>query len=497
MSQLEQRQPGADGLNRAIASSVLSPELKQRFEALRGLLQRALWLSERCADHEGTHILGTRLTNLQSAALLVIVGEVKVGKSSFVNALVREEVCEVAPGPCTTSIQELVYGAERKVVSLGAFWERVYLPKEVLREVTLVDTPGTNSIIQNHETITENYIPQSDLVVFVISAANPHTKSAWELLTLVSKEWHRKMVFVLHQADRASQKELTTNLALVKQYARERHVEDPIVFTLSAKREMEGMHDSGFAEFRHFLQDAIECGEVWRIKVEGSYETIRTVMNKLLAHLRAEKAAIDAERAFYQDLIRQVGAHEAKAYSLNLSMVAKLSTTYENLARQSETEFAEGLRMKQLIRRSIPFLRDKDTTAWLHDLKGRFERTARKELENESAQVSMDIIDEMRTTMDELAQSIERRQERSRGNATLPQAAKHSEILKQLRSKLECIRVDDNLLKGKAVKFFSRVAELLLEIAHDTRPAPEQAGEDQQKAGRQKYSGGDIKPENG
>ena len=101
----------------------------------------------------------------------------------------------------------------------------------------MVDTPGTNSIIQNHETITENYIPQSDLVLFVISATNPHTKSAWELLKLISKEWHRKMVFVLQQADRASQRELTTNLELVKQYARERNVENPMVFTLSAKRE--------------------------------------------------------------------------------------------------------------------------------------------------------------------------------------------------------------------------------------------------------------------
>ncbi len=367
-----------------------------------------MWLAERCADHEGTQILRARLTNLQAAALLVIVGEVKVGKSSFVNALVHEEVCEVAPGPCTSSIQELVYGAERKVTSLGQYWERLYLPKEVLREITMVDTPGTNSIIQNHETITENYIPQSDLVVFVISAANPHTKSAWELLTLISKEWHRKMVFVLQQADRASEHELRTNLELVKQYARERHVENPTVFTLSAKLEMEGMPESGFSEFRNFLQNAIACGEVWRMKVEGSYETIRTVMTKLLAHLRAEKESIDGERAFYQDLLRKVEAREAKAYSLKLGMVEKLSATYENLARQSETEFAEGLRVGQLVRRAIPFLRDKNTETWLQDLKGRFERSARKELEIEAAQVSRDILDEMRAMMDEMAKSIAR-----------------------------------------------------------------------------------------
>ena len=115
-----------------MSPNLLSPELKQQFEDLRVLLQRAVWLVEKCADVEGTQILRARLTNLQAAALLVIVGEVKAGKSSFLNALVAEDVCRVAPEPCTVHIQELVYGAERSVVSLGNSWERLYLPKEVL-----------------------------------------------------------------------------------------------------------------------------------------------------------------------------------------------------------------------------------------------------------------------------------------------------------------------------------------------------------------------------
>ena len=449
MSQLEQRQPEAGGANRAVAPRILSPELKQQFETLRDHLQRALWLAERCADDEATQILRARLTNLQAAALIVIVGEVKAGKSSFINALLREDVCEVAPGPCTAGIRELVYGGERKVVSLGQFRERVFLPKEVLREVTMVDTPGTNSIIQNHETITENYIPQSDLVVFVFSAANPHTKSAWELLTLIRKEWHRKMVFVLQQSDRASQRELTINREHVTQYARDRQVENPTVFTLSAKRELEGIPESGFIEFRNYLQNAIACGEVWRMKVEGSYQTLRSVMARLLAHLRLEKAAIDEERAFYQDLVRKVEAYEATAYSLKLAIVEKLSTTYDNLAKQSEDEFAKGLRLGKLFKRAIPFLRDKDTRTWLQDLKGRFERSARKQIEFEASDLSKDLFDWMRTMMDELVQSIAGRQERVKENVLLPQAARHLEMLEQLRSKFEFICVDDQVMRRK------------------------------------------------
>jgi GTPase SAR1 family protein len=452
MSQLEQRQPDGNGLERTTGPRVLSPELKQRFETLRDLLQRALWLAERCADIEATQILRARLANLQAAALLVIVGEVKAGKSSFINALVREDVCEVAPGPCTVRIQELVYGVERKVESLGDAWQRVSLPKEVLRETTMVDTPGTNSIIRNHQTITENYIPQSDLVVFVFSAVNPHTKSAWELLTLIKKEWHRKMVFVLQQSDRASETELTINREHVSQYAHERQVENPMIFTLSAKRELEGIPESGFSEFRSYLQNAIACGEVWRMKIEGSYQMIRAVMGKLLTHLRAEKASIDEERVFYRDLLSKVEAREATASALKQAIIERLSTTYDNLAKQSEDEFERGLRMGNLMKSAVPFWRDKDTRTWLQDLKARFQDSAQREVRREAASVSKDLFDQVRDLMDELTRSIAHRQARTRENAHLPQADQHVAMLTQLSSKLEGIRVDDDIMRGKVAE---------------------------------------------
>jgi len=452
MSQVEQRQPEPGSESSQTAAQILSPELKRQFEALRSHLQRALWLAERCADDEASEILRTRLANLQAAAMIVIVGEVKAGKSSLINALMGEEVCEVAPGPCTAGIRELVYGGERNILNLGPYRERIYLPKEVLREVTMVDTPGTNSIIQNHEAITENYIPQSDLVVFTFSAPNPHTKSAWELLTVIKKDWYRKMVFILQQSDRASQRELTVNRDHVIQYARDRQVDNPIVFALSAKRELDGIPESGFAEFRSYLQNAIACGEVWRMKMEGSYQTLRSVMSRLLSHLRLEKATIEDERAFYEELIRKVGVYEARAYSLKLTIIEKLSTTYDNLVRQSEEEFTKGLSLGKLIKRAIPFLRDQDTSSWLHGLKGRFEHSARKQIEDEATELSKDLFDWMRLMMEELLKGIAGRQERMRENTLLPQAARHLEMLEQLKSKFEFIRVDEDVMRAKAAE---------------------------------------------
>lgn len=420
---------------------ILSPELRQQYQALRDFLQRSLWLAEKCADMEASEILRTRLTNLHAVALLVIVGEVKAGKSSFINALVHDVVCEVAPGPCTAGIQELVYGEEGKVAKLGANWERIFLPKEVLQDISIVDTPGTNSIVENHQAITEEYIPQSDLVVFVFSATNPHTYSAWELLGLIRKEWHRKMVFVLQQADRATEYELTTNQDRVKEYAHERHVQNPAVFTVSAKREIEGASDSGFPEFRAFLKNAVECGEAWRRKVEGSYEAIRTVMTKLLAKLREDETSVAEERAFYEEVLGEVEARQRKANSLKVLLVNTLSATYDRLAGELEKEFADGLRLGRIFRRGLHLTPMKLTERWLESLKTQFRESAEKEKEIEAPRVSKGLSDEMQNMVDEVSNRLAQREGRNREKVLLSPTADRFEILEFLRPALKSLHL--------------------------------------------------------
>ena len=427
-----------------MAPRILTYELQQQYEALRGLLQRALWLAERCADYEATQILRSRLTNLQSPALLVIVGEVKTGKSSFINALLQEEICEVAPGPCTTRIQELVYGAERSLTSLGPSWERVSLPKDVLREATIVDTPGTNSIVQNHQAITENYIPQSDLIIFVFSAVNPHTKSAWELLTLIKKDWHRKMVFILQQADRASANELQSNREHLRQYARERHVEDPIIFTISAKLEREGqIFGSGFGPFRDYLRSAVEGGEAWRIKVEGSYETIRSIVSKLLTNMRAEKDAIAEERAFYQQLIDKVQEREKSAGPIKQMMLNKLTSAYDKLARNAETAFAEQLGIGRTMGAAVSLFRGARNAPWLEEARGQFEQAARRQLEREVRRVANDLLAEMETIVAEVTKRMGERETVAREQVALPERGDRLRIVDSLRSRLQRVAVGD------------------------------------------------------
>ncbi len=185
-------------------------------------------------NKEFQQIVSGLRANINEPFLFVVVGEVKSGKSSFINALLKENVCKVDAAPCTDVVQKLEYSENKSETILSEYYKRIGLPAEILKSIAIVDTPGTNTIIKHHQEITQKFVPNSDLVLFVFPAKNPHTQSAWDLLDYVSDEWKKRVVFILQQADLARQDELSTNIEKVKEYAIQRGISSPIVFTTSA-----------------------------------------------------------------------------------------------------------------------------------------------------------------------------------------------------------------------------------------------------------------------
>jgi GTPase SAR1 family protein len=433
---------------------LLGDDLRRRRDAVRDILQRSLALAEGLSDIEAAALLRQRLVQLESAAMFVVVGEVKSGKSSFINALFHDSICEVAPDPCTANIQELVYGAAYRKVILGNHWERIELPSDVLREITIVDTPGTNSIVREHQAITEHYLPQSDLVIFVFPARNPYTHTAWELLSVVRSEWHRKTVFVLQQADLVTQSELATHRERLIQYARQRHVQEPVVFTVSAKREMEGAPDSGFVEFRQFLRDTVQSGEVWQIKWQGALDTVRHVIGQIALRLQTEKQAVLSDRTFFAELLARVAARREKSSAFRKMVVENLCTSYERLTRQLEQDIVEGMGMGNLIRRAMPFSGEKGIRSWTEKIQASFEEALKRDLEAESLRIAQEIVTEMGALFQELMEAIALRQSNS-PKLVIPSGYDRSDVLERMRKQLELLRVTDmvydNALAGSDI----------------------------------------------
>lgn len=95
-----------------------------------------------------------------------------------------------------------------------------YLPASVLEEMIIVDTPGTNVILQRQQRLTEEFVPRADLLLFVMSADRPLTGSEVSFLRY-TQQWSKKVVFVLNKADIYKNKgELEEAIAFIKENTR-------------------------------------------------------------------------------------------------------------------------------------------------------------------------------------------------------------------------------------------------------------------------------------
>jgi small GTP-binding protein len=148
-------------------------------------------------DRASVEEAAERLTSL---FLLVIVGEFNAGKSAFINALAGAPVMPEGVLPTTAVINLLRRGdAPAERVLPDGIIERTW-PAPFLDDITVVDTPGTNAIIREHEALTRRFVPRADLVLFVTSADRPFTESERAFMESI-REWGKKIVVVINKID--------------------------------------------------------------------------------------------------------------------------------------------------------------------------------------------------------------------------------------------------------------------------------------------------------
>ncbi|KAB5568380.1 hypothetical protein DKX38_002173 [Salix brachista] len=106
-----------------------------------------------------------------------------------------------------------------------------YLPALILKEMNIVDTPGTNVILPRQQRLTEEFVPLQILLLFVFSADKPLTESEVAFLRYI-QQWKKKVVFVLNTSDiyRNSSEENTWKLL---------NTDDKILYPISARSALE------------------------------------------------------------------------------------------------------------------------------------------------------------------------------------------------------------------------------------------------------------------
>jgi small GTP-binding protein len=184
-------------MRQSMLTNEQSQLLIEEKEALSNILLR---LAEIDVSKDTLATLQKATLQLDELFLVVVVGEFNAGKSALINALLGEKVLAEGVTPTTTRVTLIKWGEEKTEQVVDEAFAIVTHPLTLLKELNIVDSPGTNAIIRQHERLTEEFVPRSDLVLFTTSADRPLTESERLFLERILA-WRKKVVFVLNKAD--------------------------------------------------------------------------------------------------------------------------------------------------------------------------------------------------------------------------------------------------------------------------------------------------------
>ncbi|MEL6863459.1 MAG: dynamin family protein [Bacteroidota bacterium] len=335
---------------------------------------------------------------LHEPFMFVIVGEVKAGKSSFINALLDtgKEICKVAPSPMTDTIQQIIYGDQESTTEINPYLKQIFQPVDILKEIAIVDTPGTNTIVEHHQEITESFIPASDLIVFVFEAKNPYRQSAWAFFDFIHEDWRRKIIFVLQQKDLMSPEDLAINEQGVRDHALKKGINEPLVYAVSAKEELDGLKEqSGFKAIREYIRQNITGGKAPLLKLHNNLETSSNINERIFKGLLVRREQWEADIEFRHDIRNTLDEQEQKSRKQVDVLVENLLAAYDRISGKTEDELSDGLSFFTLMRRSFSalFNRQKSAKEWLNGLATGLEEQLNTELKAKLDDGVVDIAD--------------------------------------------------------------------------------------------------------
>lgn len=181
--------------------SMLTDEQAQFLrEEKEALAEIRLALSEIDMPREMLTTVQEAILQLDDLFLMVVVGEFNAGKSALVNALLGEKVLLEGATPTTSRVTLVKWGEKVGEQIVDENFAIYTYPLPLLKELNIVDTPGTNAVIRYHERLTDEFVPRSDLVLFITSADHPLTESERQFLQRILA-WGKKVVFALNKAD--------------------------------------------------------------------------------------------------------------------------------------------------------------------------------------------------------------------------------------------------------------------------------------------------------
>lgn len=266
--------------------------------------------------------LQSAIAQLDELFLIVVAGEFNAGKSALVNALVGERVLEEGVTPTTAQVTLLRWGDEKTKTIVDDGFAIVTHPLPLLKELNLVDSPGTNAINRQHERLTNEYIPRSDLVLFVTSADRPLTQSERVFLENILT-WGKKVSIVVNKIDILDGEEAVIQVRdFVRTNAAEILGYEPEVFLVSAKLAQKAgssadseesrqlRQESGFADLEKYISQTLDDKTRLGLKLRNPIGVATNLHKTASDAIELQITDIHADTALTGELENMVASYE-------------------------------------------------------------------------------------------------------------------------------------------------------------------------------------------
>ncbi len=313
------------------------------------------------ASDETRATLDRSIEQLDELFLLVIVGEFNSGKSAFINALVGAPVLAEGVTPTTADVTLLKYGEPRPVATRGATGSAAGLSvvtatAEILKDIHIVDTPGTNAVIREHERLTAEFVPRSDLVLFVTSADRPFTETERAFLEKL-RDWGKKIVIVINKVDIfGSEAELQEVREFVADHARTLIGSAPEIFPVSARLALRAKlaepalwADSRFEPLERYIRSTLDEKSRLTLKLLNPLGVGASLTNRYLGLTRERLDLLKDDFAALEDVEAQLEVYERDMLRDFDGRMAEIDNVLLQMERRGHDFFDDTMRIGRVV----------------------------------------------------------------------------------------------------------------------------------------------------
>lgn len=336
---------------------ILTPQQEELLQKERQCLtDLRVALAKFGATDEDNKALAESISQLDDLFLLVVVGEFNAGKSAFINALLGQSLLKEGVTPTTTQITLLRYGPASESIAIGEHQQLQKLPIEWLADISIVDTPGTNAIIRSHEVITAQFIPRSDLVIFITSADRPFTESERTFMEQI-RNWGKKVVIVINKIDiLQSQDELDQVCNFVAANARNLLGITPELFPVSARlalRAKQGesscWEPSNFEALENFIRQTLDETSRLNLKLLNPLGVGSHLVDRYLGFIRNRLDLLRDDLSVLSDVEAQLTVYRSDMYRDFDFRMADMENALMEMEQRGQDFFDETFRLARVI----------------------------------------------------------------------------------------------------------------------------------------------------